>query len=88
MLYYIIEYFDGYEYFNMEFLLDVIHHPNLTSEPTAPLIEARFFEWFVRRVLPLTRSVALKMGVDQGLDKTWCSAAKVYGKRVLNHSKE
>jgi len=57
-------------------------------EQQAPLIEARFFEWFVRRVLPLTRSVALKMGVDQGLDKTWCSAAKVYGKRVLNHSRE
>lgn len=51
-------------------------------------MDGRFFEWFASRVLPLTRAVAMKMGVDQGLDKTWCSAAKVYGKRVLHHSRE
>ena len=59
----------------------VIHH-------SVPLIDARFFEWFISRVLSMTRDIAIKMGVDQGLDKTWCNAAKVYGKKVLNYSRE
>ena len=59
-----------------------------SAPPSVPMIDARFFEWFVTRVLSMTRDIAIKMGVDQGLDKTWCNAAKVYGKRVLNYSRE
>lgn len=55
-------------------------------EQQAPLFNAAFFEWLVRHVLSQTRDVALRQGVDQSHDRTWCRAAVMYGSMVLRHN--
>ena len=53
-------------------------------EQQVPLFNSMFFEWFVKRVLALTRDKALEMGADWGADRIWCSAANAYALKVLN----
>ena len=53
-------------------------------EQQVPLFDSMFFEWFVKRVLALTRDRALEMGADWGADRMWCSAANTYALKVLN----
>ena len=53
-------------------------------EQQVPFFDALFFEWFVRRVLSQTRDLALRQGVDQSHDRTWCRAAAMYSSYVLN----
>eukprot|EP00597_Dinobryon_sp_UTEXLB2267_P009488 CAMPEP_0170094782 /NCGR_PEP_ID=MMETSP0019_2-20121128/27504_1 /TAXON_ID=98059 /ORGANISM="Dinobryon sp., Strain UTEXLB2267" /LENGTH=251 /DNA_ID=CAMNT_0010316265 /DNA_START=387 /DNA_END=1142 /DNA_ORIENTATION=- len=55
-------------------------------EQQAPLLNAEFFAWFVRRVLVHTRSTAFRFGADWSADKTWCGAARNYSVLVLNWS--
>jgi hypothetical protein len=52
-------------------------------EQQVPLFDALFFEWYVRRVLSLTRSYSLERGVDWGGDRSWCGAAASYAAEVL-----
>lgn len=52
-------------------------------EQQVPLFDAVFFEWFVRRVLVLTKPYALMYGADWGHDRSWCNAAKMYAQHVL-----
>jgi hypothetical protein len=54
-------------------------------EQQVPLFDSVFLEWFIRRVLSLTRDTALIHGVDWGHDRSWCNAARMYGKYVLNY---
>ena len=54
-------------------------------EQQVPLfINSMFFEWFLKRVIALTRDKALEMGADWGADRIWCSAAIAYALKVLN----
>ena len=53
-------------------------------EQQVPLFDSMFFEWFVKRVLALTRDKALELGADWGADRVWCSAANAYALKVLN----
>jgi hypothetical protein len=55
-------------------------------EQQVPLFDAVFFEWMVRRVLSQTREIALKQGVDQSHDRTWCRAGIMYGKMILQRN--
>jgi hypothetical protein len=55
-------------------------------EQQAPLFDAIFFEWFVRRVLSHTLKFALEYGVDWGHDRSWCNAAAMYSVEVLHWS--
>ena len=55
-------------------------------EQQVPLFDSIFFEWFVRRVLSLTKPTALYHGVDWGHDRSWCNAARMYAEQVLNYS--
>lgn len=48
------------------------------------MFDSLFFEWFVRRVLILTRHHVIQHGVDWGHDRSWCNAAKAYGEHVLH----
>lgn len=57
-------------------------------EQQVPMFESVFFEWFVRRVLALTRDTALVNGVDWGHDRSWCHAARMYGRYVLNYPED
>ena len=54
-------------------------------EQQVPLFDVVFFEWFVKRVLILTYQIALHHGVDWGHDRSWCNAAAMYAKYVLNY---
>jgi hypothetical protein len=54
-------------------------------EQQVPLFDSIFLVWFIRRVLSLTRDTALIHGVDWGHDRSWCNAARMYGKYVLNY---
>lgn len=53
-------------------------------EQQVPAFDSMFFEWFLRRVLPVTRSAVLENGVDWGHDRSWCNAAQMYASHVLN----
>ena len=53
-------------------------------EQQVPMFDAVFFEWFVRRCLSMTKQDAINAGVDWGGDRTWCNAAKMYAREVLN----
>jgi hypothetical protein len=55
-------------------------------EQQVPAFNAVFFEWFVTRVLSLTKKYAMHYGVDWGHDRSWCNAAKMYSIHVLNWS--
>jgi hypothetical protein len=55
-------------------------------EQQVPFFDAVFFEWFVRHVLSHTREIAMKQGVDQSHDRTWCKAAQMYGTAVLHRN--
>ncbi len=57
-------------------------------EQQVPLFDAVFFEWFVKRVLAQTYNIALHHGVDWGHDRSWCNAAAMYAKYVLNYSED
>jgi hypothetical protein len=57
-------------------------------EQQCPAFDAVFFEWFLRRVLPLPRRVVLQNGVDWGHDRTWCNAARMYASEVLRWAGE
>lgn len=52
-------------------------------EQQVPIFNAAFLEWYIKRVLINIKDVALKNGVDQSIDKTWCKAAEMYMKYVL-----
>lgn len=54
-------------------------------EQQVPLMDAVFFEWFVKRVLSFTRETALQHGVDWGHDRSWCNAAAMYSRAVLQY---
>ena len=56
-------------------------------EQQAPLFDAMFFEWFIRRVLIKTRQISLLGGVDWGTDRSWCNAASSYAQIVLGKPK-
>jgi hypothetical protein len=53
-------------------------------EQQVPMFHAQFFEWFIRRVLSQTETIAAAQGVDQTHDRTWCRAADAYAQQVLN----
>lgn len=53
-------------------------------EQQVPIFNAAFLEWYIKRVLINIKDVALKNGVDQSIDKTWCKAAEMYMKYVLH----
>ena len=55
-------------------------------EQQVPFFDAIFFEWFVRRVLVYTMKRALELGADCGHDRSWCNAARMYGRHVLGWS--
>ena len=57
-------------------------------EQQVPMFDAPFFEWFVKRCLSLTKQDAINAGVDWGGDRSWCNAAKMYGRDVLKQRKE
>jgi hypothetical protein len=57
-------------------------------EQQVPMFDAVFFEWFVKRCLSLTKQDAINAGVDWGGDRSWCNAAKMYGREVLKQRKE
>lgn len=57
-------------------------------EQQVPLFDAVFFEWFVKRVLVQTYNIALHHGVDWGHDRSWCNAAAMYAKYVLNYPED
>lgn len=53
-------------------------------EQQVPAFDSIFFEWFVRRVLVHTKRYSLHYGIDWGHDRSWCNAAKLYVREVLN----
>lgn len=55
-------------------------------EQQVPFFHTPFLEWYIRSVLGVITHIALELGVDQSLDKTWCRAAHMYRKVVLNDS--
>lgn len=55
-------------------------------EQQVPFFHTPFLEWYIRSVLGVVTHIALELGVDQSLDKTWCRAAHMYRKMVLNDS--
>ena len=54
-------------------------------EQQVPFFDAIFLEWFIKRVLSLTKETALAYGVDWGHDRSWCNAARLYNTYVLNY---
>ena len=52
----------------------------------APVYDSRFFVWLSERVLNETRPIALTWGVDAGLEKISCEAARLYGIQVLGYT--
>lgn len=52
-------------------------------EQQVPYFDALFLDWFVRHVLSQTREVALRQGVDQSHDRTWCRAAAMYSAVIM-----
>lgn len=62
---------------------------NITSaavgliEQQAPMFDTRFFRWFVSEVMIHTKVYALIYQADWGHDRTWCKAARMYGREVL-----
>lgn len=57
-------------------------------EQQVPMFDAVFFEWFVKRCLSMTKQDAISAGVDWGGDRSWCNAAKMYGRDVLKQRKD
>jgi hypothetical protein len=57
-------------------------------EQQVPMFDAVFFEWFVKRCLSMTKQYAIDAGVDWGTDRSWCNAAKMYAREVLQLPKE
>jgi len=55
-------------------------------EQQVPFFHTPFLEWYIRSVMGVVTHIALELGVDQSLDKTWCHAAHMYRKVVLNDS--
>lgn len=53
-------------------------------EQQVPMFDSIFFEWFVKRVLLYTKPYAISLGVDWGHDRSWCNAAKMYGREVMH----
>ena len=53
-------------------------------EQQVPIFNTVFLVWYIRHVLSRIKDVALKYGVDQSIDKTWCKAAGMYAREVLN----
>lgn len=47
-------------------------------EQQVPFFDSLFLEWYIDHVLSQTREVALRQGVDQSHDRTWCRAATMY----------
>ena len=52
-------------------------------EQQVPFFDSLFLEWYIKYVLINIKDVALKYGVDQTIDKTWCKAAAAYSKYIL-----
>jgi hypothetical protein len=55
-------------------------------EQQAPIFDSAFFDWFIRRVLAMSKEMALTFGVDWGGDSAWCNAAKAYAILALGNS--
>eukprot|EP01036_Dinobryon_divergens_P023068 gene23069-31385_t len=47
-------------------------------EMVAPLLDCRFFHWFVTVVIPLIVRPMYLLGADHGIDRIWCQAAKFF----------
>ena len=47
------------------------------------VVNSEFFRWFILHVLTRTVDVALKFGADEGLERTWCVAARMFGIGLL-----
>mmetsp|Transcript_26787 Transcript_26787/g.36899 ORF Transcript_26787/g.36899 Transcript_26787/m.36899 type:complete len:310 (+) Transcript_26787:205-1134(+) len=58
----------------------------LIIESLATLVDSQFLDWLIRRVLSHTYDLSLRLGVDWGLSRLWCTAAQAYQSRVLNTS--
>lgn len=56
-------------------------------EQQITLMDARFFHWYVKSVLTMTKPYSIMYGVDWGHDRSWCSASKMYATHVLNVTK-
>jgi hypothetical protein len=54
-------------------------------EQQAPIFDSAFFDWFIRRVLTMSKDMALRYGVDWGGDRAWCNAAKAYAIHALGY---
>lgn len=52
-------------------------------EQQVPFFDSLFLEWYIKYVLINIKDIALKYGVDQTIDKTWCKAAAAYSKYIL-----
>jgi len=52
-------------------------------EQQVPMFDSLFIEWFIKRVLVHTKPYAIALGVDWGHDRSWCNAARMYGRVVL-----
>lgn len=53
-------------------------------EQQVPFFDSLFLEWYIKYVLINIKDIALKYGVDQTIDKTWCKAAAAYSKYILD----
>ena len=58
----------------------------LIVEPLVNIIDAHFFEWFIRRVLVHTKEASLKLGVDWGLNRLWCRSAEAYNSYMIHNA--
>lgn len=47
-------------------------------EMVAPLLDCRFFHWFVTVVVPLIARPMYLLEADHGIDRIWCQAAKFF----------
>lgn len=65
---------------------DILAAKTFIVEQQTPIFDARFFEWFVNRLLNVTFDLHILHGNDWGADMTWCTAALFYGREVLGWS--
>jgi hypothetical protein len=50
------------------------------------MFDSIFFTWFIKQVLSRTKTFSLAYGIDWGHDRSWCNAAKMYAREVLEWS--
>jgi len=52
-------------------------------EQQVPIMSSMFLTWYIENVLKKVIPCALALGVDWGIDRTWCPAARQFGIEVL-----